>query len=265
MKTRFWLALVLPAALATVSPAWAELAAPNAAGVSMGNVRLAATDVEASRKFFLTLGGTPVSNGTLQLIQFPGVFINVREGKPTGGSVGSNLDHFGFHVKNLAATLETMKALGVKVTLSNNPAQAFLTAPDDVKIELLEDKNQGPPVEMHHVHMFVTAPLEVQAWYAKNFGAVAGKRGNFDVANLPGGELTFTKVDAVLAPTKGRAVDHFGLEVKNLAETVKRLEAAGVKMDRPPQLGANGVTRIALFVDPWGTYVELSEGMAPKK
>jgi len=265
MKTRFIFASALFAlAVMTVSPARAELAAPNATGVSMGHVHLAVKDVEAEKKFFVMLGGTPVANGTLQMIMFPGVFINLRPDMPSAGTVGSNVNHFGFHVQSVADTVEKIKPLGLKVE-QNNPQQAFVTGPEDVRVELLEDKTISSPIEMHHVHMFVTAPLEVQAWYGKMFGATPGKRGMFDTANLPGVELTFTKQDTAQAPTKGRSLDHIGFEVKSLDGTVKRLEAAGIKMDRAPGLAGNGTTKIAFLTDPWGTYIELTEGLAPAK
>ena len=264
MKTQLLIVPLLAAALATVAPVRAELAPPNATGVSMGHVHLAVKDVEAERKFFIMLGGTPVSNGTIQMIQFPGVFINIRQDKPTEGTMGSVVNHFGFHVQSVAATLEKIKPLGLKVE-QNNPQQAFITGPEDVRVELLEDKTISSPIEMHHVHLFVTAPLDVQAWYVKNFGATAGKRGMFDTANLPGVEMALTKQDMAQAPTKGRALDHIGFEVKDLAATVKRLEASGIKMDRQPALAGNGTTKIAFLTDPWGTYIELTEGLAPKK
>jgi catechol 2,3-dioxygenase-like lactoylglutathione lyase family enzyme len=265
MKARLISAIAfLAAALATISPAWADLAAPNTTGVSMGHIHLAVKDVEAERKFFIMLGGTPVSNGTIQMIQFPGVFINIREDKPSAGTVGSSVNHFGFHVQSVAATLEKIKPLGLKVE-QNNPQQAFVTAPEEVRVELLEDKTISSPIEMHHVHMFVTAPLEVQAWYIKNFGATAGKRGQFDTANIPGVELAFSKQDMAQAPTKGRSLDHVGFEVSNLDETVKRLQAAGLKMDIAPRVAPNGTTKIAFLTDPWGTYIELTEGLAPAK
>src|ERR1700690_4335527 len=189
MRPRFIFAFSVFALTAlTVSPARAELAAPNAAGVSMGHVHLAVKDVEAEKKFFIMLGGTPVANGTIQMIQFPGVFINIREDKPTAGTVGSVVNHFGFHVQSVAATVEKIKPLGLKGEQAN-PQQAFVTGPEDVGVELLEDKAISTPIEMHHVHMFVTAPLDVQAWYAKNFGATPGKRGMFDTANIPGVEI----------------------------------------------------------------------------
>jgi catechol 2,3-dioxygenase-like lactoylglutathione lyase family enzyme len=260
MKLTTWMIL----AAATVAPAMAQLAAPNASGVSAGHIHLAVKDVEAERKFFILLGGVPVSNGSLQMIQFPGVFINVREDKPTAGTVGSNVNHFGFHVKSVPDTLAKIKSLNLKVE-QNNPQQAFVTGPEDVRVELLEDATIKSPIEMHHVHMFVTDPLAVQAWYGKIFGATAGKRGAFDTASVPGEELSLSKQDMAQAPTKGRSLDHIGFEVKNLDEFVKKLEGQGIKLDIAPRLAGNMTTKIAFFTDPWGTYIELTQGLAPAK
>jgi catechol 2,3-dioxygenase-like lactoylglutathione lyase family enzyme len=95
------------------------------------------------------------------------------------------------------------------------------------------------------------------------FGGTTGKRGAFDTVTLPGVEVSITKQDMAQAPTKGRSLDHIGFEVKDLDATVKRLEAAGIKMDRAPQAGSNGTTRIAFLTDPWGTTIELTQGLAP--
>ncbi len=263
MKTQFLSAFAALAVL-TVSPARAELAAPNSTGISMGHIHLAVQDVEAEKKFFVMLGGTPMSNGSLQMISFPGVFILIRPGMPTAGTEGSSVNHFGFHVQSVADTVEKIKSLGLKVT-QNNPQQSFVTGPEGVKVELLEDKTISSPIEMHHVHLFTTAPLEVQAWYAKMFGGTTGKRGVFDTVTLPGVEMSITKQEMAQAPTKGRSLDHIGFEVKDLNGTVKRLEAAGIKMERAPQAASNGTTRIAFLTDPWGTTIELTQGLAPAK
>ena len=53
-----------------------------------------------------------------------------------------------------------------------------------------------------------------------------------------------------------------GFEVKNLEAFTKKLEAQGIKLDRPytkvPQLGI----AIAFIKDPWGTNIEMTEGLA---
>lgn len=250
-------------ALLWASPAFAQLATPNAAGAAMGHVHLVARDLEAGRRFFTSLGGTPVANGTLQMIRFPGVFILVRQAEPTGGTVGSVMNHFGFHVKNIKTSVAAWQAAGLTIEPGNRPEQVWLTTPDGARVEILEDTAIAEPIRMHHLHWNVVAVPEMQAWYAKHFGAVPGKRGQFDAADLPGVNLTFGKVDTVNPGTKGRALDHIGFEVRNLVEFAARLEAAGAKLEAPIRKAGNGTTSIAFLTDPWGTYIELTEGLAP--
>ena len=224
--------IVLAAAvlsLVAASRAQAQLAAPGPSGVVQGHIHLTVRDVEAAQKFFAMLGGTPVQNGALQLIQFPGTFVMLRKGEPTGGTVGSTVEHFGFFVKSLQPSLATWEAAGVKWEKGARPdgKQGFLTGPDNVKIEIIEDATIDKPIKMHHVHFFTAAPLETQTWYAKTFGATPGKRAQFDAADLPGVNLTFSKTDTPVVGTKGRSLDHIGFEVKGL-ERVHQ-EARGVR------------------------------------
>ena len=82
-------------------------------------------------------------------------------------------------------------------------------------------------------------------------------------AFVPGGEVDFLKANAAMAPTKGRALDHIGFEVKNLEEYCKKLQADGVTFDLTyrviPQLKG---LKIAYILDPIGTRIELTEGFA---
>jgi len=75
--------------------------------------------------------------------------------------------------------------------------------------------------------------------------------------------LTFGKVDTVNPGTRGRALDHIGFEIRNLPQFIAKLEAADVKLDSPLRKAGNGTTSIAFLTDPWGTYIELTEGLAP--
>lgn len=245
-------------------PASAQLAAPNSAGVAIGHVHINAKDVDAQQKFFTQLGGVPVNNEKLQMVQFPGIYVVLRKQDSTGGTVGSVLNHFGFHVKNLDEWLPKWKAAGIPIEPGNNPKQMYLMGPDEVRVEIIEDTKISTPVEMHHIHLFMPDPLAAQAWYVKNFGAVAGKRLAFETATVPGTELTFTKADMPLVSTKNRGVDHMGFEVKNIDAMVKKLDEAGIHVDAPVRTSANASKlRIAYINDPWGTYIELTEGLAP--
>ena len=252
--------MLSPAAGARVA---GQLAAPGASGIAMGHIHLAVHDLEAHRRFWAAFGGTPVQNGALQLIQFPGTFVMLRQAEPTAGTVGSTINHFGFLVKSIQEWMPKWQAAGLKMEPITGPTRVYLTGPDDVRVEILEDASIGVPLKMHHLHFYVAAPLEAQSWYAKTFGAVPGKRGPNDAADLPGVNLTFTKADAPMAGTKGRSLDHIGFEVKNLEPFCTKLEASGIKLDRPYTRLPNSATAIAFLTDPWGTYIELTENLAP--
>jgi catechol 2,3-dioxygenase-like lactoylglutathione lyase family enzyme len=255
---------VFALALFAVAPLSAQLLAPNSTGAAMGHIHLNVHDVDAQQRFWTEVGGTLVHNEKLVMVQFPGVYIILRKQDSTGGTVGSRVNHFGFHVKNMEQSLTKWRAAGLKIENGNNPQQVFLNAPDDIRIEILEDPSIAAPIAMHHVHLFVPDTLAAQSWYVKNFGAVAGKRGMFDTANLPGVEIAFTKNEMALAPTKGRSVDHIGFEVKNIDAFVKRLEPAGVPVEGPVRTSANASKlRIDFLTDPWGTYIELTQGLTP--
>jgi catechol 2,3-dioxygenase-like lactoylglutathione lyase family enzyme len=254
----------------TVAPLLGQLAAPNADGVSMGHIHLAVKDVEAHKHFWTAImGGTLVKNGPLELIRFPGVYIMLRQGEPTAPPAGSIVNHFGFVVKDMPAALAKWKANNLKIETGENPNQAYVVAPDGIRLEVFGDPSLGTPVAMNHIHLYPTDIPAMQAWYAKTFSGVAGKRarvarpGWIDCVDLPGVNLSFSAGDEKLAPTKGRSLDHIGFEVKNLDAFVKKLEAQGIKMDAAPRAVPNTKTRIAFLTDPWGTYIELTEGLAP--
>jgi catechol 2,3-dioxygenase-like lactoylglutathione lyase family enzyme len=77
--------------------------------------------------------------------------------------------------------------------------------------------------------------------------------------------VDFRKAQQPEAPTKGRSLDHIGFEVRNLEAFCKKLQADGVTLEMPyremPQLGG---LKIAFLVDPEGTRIELTEGLASK-
>ena len=243
----------------------AQLAAPGESGVVMGHLHLAVKDLDAHRAFWAALGGTPVQNGALALIQLPGTFVMLRQATPTGGTVDSTINHVGFLVKDIQPWIAKWQAAGLKMEPQARPTQVYLIAPDEVRVEILEDKTIDVPLKMHHMHFYTASPLDTQAWYVKTFGAVAGKRGTFDAADVPGVNLTFAKAETPTAGTKGRALDHIGFEVKNLEAFCKKLEAGGTKLDRPFTRLPNSTTAIAFLTDPWGTYIELTENLAPAK
>ncbi len=247
-----------------VVPLAAQLAPPNANGVAISHVHINAGDFDAQQKFWTLLGGVSLNDERRRMIQFPGIYISLRKQIPNGGTVGSVLNHFGFAVKNISESLAKWRAQGISVEAGNGPGRAFLVAPEGIRVEIIEDHSIPVPIVMHHIHLYVPDPLAAQAWYVKNFGAVSGKRGRLDTANVAGTELTFTKRDEHLRGTKGRAVDHIGFEVKNLDRLVKDIDTAGVQTEAPIRVSPNNAQlRFAYISDPWGTYIELTEGLLP--
>ncbi|PWU12661.1 MAG: hypothetical protein C5B51_00335 [Terriglobia bacterium] len=255
--------LLVFAAIAVV-PLPAQLASPNSTGAAIGHIHLNVRDIDEHQRFWTQLGGTPTNNEKLVMMQFPGIYIILRKQDSTGGTAGSRMNHFGLHVKNFDESIARWKAAGLKIEAGNTPKQAFVTAPDDIRVEIIENPSIPGPVAMHHIRLWVPDPVAAQSWYIKNFGAVAGKRNNLDTANVPGAEIAFTKNTMDLAPTKGRSVDHIGFEVTNIEQFTKKLEAAGIPLETSLRNSQNAPKlRIAYILDPWGTYIELTQGLPP--
>jgi catechol 2,3-dioxygenase-like lactoylglutathione lyase family enzyme len=265
-------ALFLAASL-SASAAWAQPFMPNAEGVTMGHWHLNSKDVQANKNIFVGMGGVPnKADERLQRVTFPGVVVILNlgsaTGPATGGSVGSVVNHVGFTVPNVQEAVAKWKAAGVPVLPGNNNRtdQAYVVTPDGLRIEILENKAQKFPIQHEHVHFYLPASTipESQAWYGKIFGAKAGNRApapgaaSSPVADLPGTQLRFAKADAPQVTTKGRVLDHIGFDIKDLQGFIKKLEANGIKLDRPYTKQDNGGA-LAFITDPWGTYIELNE------
>jgi len=268
--------------LAATSSASAQLLAAKDGPIVYGHHHIAASDIPAHLKFFAdTLGGTRMTFGPQKadVVKFPNVFIFFRNQKPTGGSKGTTVNHVGFSVPNLRQTLDRVKAAGYPIITRSEVAAtqqvvddiaavnattsiAFVMGPDEVKVELLENKQQTAPIALHHVHFFGTQNAEMRAWYEKVFGAKPRPAGGtFLVADLPGVALNFSPSPDPVIGTSGRSLEHIGFEIKDLEAFCKRLEAMGIKLSvtyrRAEALGLG----VAFVTDPWGTSIELNEGL----
>src|SRR5262249_27854362 len=172
------------------------------------------------------------------------------------------VNHVGFIVKDVQGSVAKWKAAGVPVLPGNNNRldQAYVVTADGLRIEILEDKNQTMPIRHEHVHFFLPEAemAKSQAWYGTHFGARAGPRTNALVADVPGAQLRFAKATEPQKTTRGHVLDHIGFDVNDLVAFTKKLEAAGIKLDRPVTQQANG-GKLAFITDPWGTYIELNE------
>jgi catechol 2,3-dioxygenase-like lactoylglutathione lyase family enzyme len=230
------------------------------------------------------LGGKVVMNGKLTEVEFPGVYILLRQGDSTGPNETAVVDHFGFIIKDLPPLLEKWKAAGFKITQAAAARlhnQAYVTGPEGLHIEVFGDPALPTPVQMDHIHYYLPPDdvAAVQAWYVKMFGLEANTResvsrpGNFmatalfpnnmnlSIATVPAGASTVKR-----GSTKGHLIDHIGFEVKDIDGLFKKLRAEGVQFEGPVQQSANSPhLKTAFLTDPWGVRIELTEGLAPSK
>ncbi len=271
----------LPLLLVGLVPsASAQLSPPNASGVAMGHLHYHVRDVEANTRFWVALGGEATPLGETGVVKFPDVLVFLSEGESSGGTEGSVVNHMAFRVRSL----DTIAAAGFKFE-SSGSGVTNVFSPEGERIELFDDtatnltftveggaadpvaqRHNEPvtaPIIAHHLHFYLIddAVDEAQAWYDTMFGGVPGMRWRYDAVDLPGINLNFSYNPAAGgAPTRGRMLDHIGFEVTNLEAFCRELEAKGVTFDVPYGRSSGGIG-FAFLTDPWGTYIELTEGL----
>ena len=275
--------ITLLALTAVIAPATGQLSRPNAAGVAMGHLHYVVRDVPANKAFWIALGGKPILlERTIEGVLLPDVVVLLRQGESSGGTEGSVVNHVAFRVQSIAA----LERNGFKVDYNKEvPGVASTYTPEGERIELFDDglatnlgftidgggtdafaarhnRKLDGPIVAHHIHLNVPEEQVAAAkdWYSKYFGGVRGKRWHYDAVDLPGININISGVPAAKAPTRGRMLDHIGFEVQNLAAFCKQLETAGLKFDRPYSTLPSGFG-LAFLTDPWGTTIELTEGL----
>jgi len=254
------------------------------APIVIGHYHLNVTSVDAHKKFWVdTLGGTPTKVGSVEAIRFPGTLLLLNVQKPTGPTKGTTFDHIGFAVPDVPATTTKVVANGYELTVGREPPPgqtaspptagnygqfSYLVGPDGVKVELVTNKEpNAPPIMHHHVHFTNKMFVEMQQFFMKAFNATLrpGQTDFFIGADLQGVgySLNFFHWEpaADLVGTKGRAVDHVGFEVKNLEAFCKELEAKGIKLTEKYHRDKSLNIMSATIVDPYGTVLELTEGL----
>jgi catechol 2,3-dioxygenase-like lactoylglutathione lyase family enzyme len=270
-----------------VAAAWpyttlGQIAEPNSAGVAMGHLHYHVNDIEANKQFWVRLGGTASSFFAGEIIRFPNLLVLLSAGASSGGTEGSVINHVAFRVESLDA----LEARGFEMHFNEQyPGIASVYSPEGERIELFDDtlatnigfetapgfeddvaerhnRRLTMPIVSHHVHFYLPADEVLQArdWYVEHFGATPGQRWRYAAADLPGINLNFSAADEPQAPTQRRMLDHIGFEVTGLEAFCERLTAAGIELDTPYRKLPSGFA-LAFLTDPWGTRIELSEGL----
>lgn len=278
-------ARILLTVLAIASPA-AALAQLIATGpVVNGHHHFNASDVEEHMRFWVdTLGGTrgTFANGA-PIVLFPNALIFMRDQDPTAPMIGSTVNHVAFSVQNLSDTVDRLVAAGydmvtdteappgvrvvddIGVVDGDGPVTgiAYVLGPDGIKVEVLEMRAQEQPIVSHHTHFFGTDAEAMREWYMNVFGATErpGTLNGIIGADLPGLGLNFSATASQPAGTTGRTLDHIGFEVDDLRAFLRKLEGQGITPDVSYREIPNAGLAIAFITDPWGTSIELTEGL----
>lgn len=200
------------------------------------------------------------------------MFLVAKDAKP---SAGGAIDHLGFSVADLDATMKELEAAGVKIT---TPARdvaglfklAFVEDPWGTRIEVVQDPEL---LGLHHIHMRAPNPDEAFAWLLDKFG---GKRQQlkgridavrYDAEGFSSMWILITKGEA--EPSMGRAIDHIGWRsTKPLTETMAELTGKGAvatSQPRPLALPNGPSINFAYVAGPAGARIELVErpGLKP--
>lgn len=228
----------------------------------LDHVHLAAPDpakaVEWYRQHF---GGEPTPEGTDRLIYGQSRVVFTRNEKALP-STGGAIDHIGFSVPDIEATMTALAADGAKVTQPVKEVNglfklAFVEDPWGTRIEVVQDPETPG---LHHVHLRGTDPAAVLAWYAQQFpaGTVGKLKDRIDGISYGGVWLLVARGEAT--PSRGRSIDHLGFRPANLDALAVTLKGRGVvftQEPRPLTLASGAEVRLAFIEGPDGTRIEL--------
>jgi catechol 2,3-dioxygenase-like lactoylglutathione lyase family enzyme len=253
--------------LAVVSNlAYAQIAAPGEMGIAMGHVHLNVDDIEAQKKFWVSqFDAKPLTREGLQGVKLPGMLILFTQKAPVHSSQSTVLDHFGFKVRSRSEMVTSCRAAGYVIsrefTGSEGFPNAYVVGPDGLTVEMQEDVSLKARAVAQHLHFLLPDYLDLRAWYIDTLSMRPSMRGPHESADIPGMNLTFASSKARDLGTKDGLIDHIGFEVRDLQAFCNRLQARGVKLDKPymkkPGLGI----AYALLTDPKGVSIELTEGL----
>jgi len=182
-----------------------------------------------------------------------------REREPTGGSVGTGVDHIGFSMANIeeataAAVADGGTQIGDFVEFSGMKI-AFLEDPWGTKIELINDPDTRG---MHHIHLSSPDPEGTLNWYLEIFGGeIVQWKGVLPAINYSDVWLMAARANGEVEPTQGTSMDHLGWAAENLDDFGDVLEANDVEFTMEPR-PFRGI-RISFVEGPDGVRIEVVE------
>jgi len=266
------------------TPAAAPRAAAGAANpVVFTHVHLTVKDIAATKTLLVDgLNGTATTAGSVEGVKYPGLLVLLHKGEPGGGSKGTTVSLLGLEVKDLKPMVERLRASKAKMVtreetnmiytvladVATIPDQQTISAvvqtPDGVNIRLVENTKATAPVSFGHIH-FAPANLgDTMDWYSQAFSAKTGNRG-FGFQSLDLGKkssaLMFTLASDTVVGTDGRSLARIGFEVRGAALLARKIQSLGGTIVSPAARNAETGATTVVVSDPWGTIIELTEGL----
>lgn len=215
--------------------------------------------------------------------------------------VVSTIWHFGWGAEDMKATYQKQLDSGTKFQTPLTDISdigggtnvqmgrffyAYVDGPDHALIEL----NTANHHHFGHLHLLSEDPIAAGDWYVKHFGVANLRQGKAvrmyrDVQIGPSSSFMMDNVNVIIypweyartskmpgwegrtsfEPTKGRVVDHIGISVDNLDESLAALRNAGVKVTDEPRSVAGGKIKFAFIEGPDKMRIEVIEGHAKKE
>lgn len=210
-------------------------------------------------------GGERTESGPFPAVLFDGMLVKFKPGKEGyGKSEGSAVDHIGFSVEDVAASLKSLEAAGATITQEPRTiatagfTYGFIEDPWGTKVELIDDKETPG---FHHVHVAASDVRETLDWYKAAFGGtVEPFKGFAPVRGIRYGAMWLLVMGATEtpAPISGRAIEHLGWRVPDIAAFESALGEIGGKFVMGPQENPDG-HMFGFMESPAGVKIEIIE------
>jgi lactoylglutathione lyase len=205
------------------------------------HIHLSVPDPAAATAWYAAhLGGTPIDEGPNRLI-FGSTRMLFTPRANAEPSRNGAIDHIGFSVRDLDATMREFEADGVEIEgpVRDVPGLfrlAFVVDPWGTRIELVEDSElQG----LHHLHLRAPDPEATLSWFQETFGGERDRlKGQLDGLRYSAADYSTVWIlveqgDAL--PSQGRAIDHLGWRSTELAADIETFRGQGVTIQSEPR------------------------------
>ncbi len=210
-------------------------------------------------------GGERTESGPFPAVLFDDMLVKFKPGKEGyGKSEGSAVDHIGFSVDDVTAKLKALETAGATVTQEARTiatagfTYGFIEDPWGTKVELIDDKDT---TGFHHVHVAAKDIPKALDWYKTAFGgSVEPFKGFAPVRGIRYGGMWLLVMGAkeTPAPITGRAIEHLGWRVPDIAAFEETLGEIGGKFVMGPQKNPAGYM-FGFMETPAGVKIEIIE------